>query len=339
MSRPRKGTGRASPAADAALAALALLLALAASGCAPSRPQASIRLGHAATLGVALDVIAKELGYFEREGLDVTLVQVPSGNVAVNGVLSGELDVAVATIYPIVLESFSGDALRVFGSVSVSRNNNVIVARSDRGISSIADLAGRKVGTLGGGNPEFVLGLMLLEGGVPSEQVDIVKGELGDMLDRFAAGELDAFACFGVWVDRAEAAQPGRTVVFMDEDIVRTTSALAARKDDLERDGRTYERLLRALVRAEDYLRKNPVEAFDLSVEALGIDAGQNRPLWYPDVYGVRLDQSLIRDMENMARWQIDSGSAGATSMPDVLSLFDFRPLERIDPRRVTVIH
>ena len=174
---------------------------------------------------------------------------------------------------------------------------------------------------------------------MPSERVDIVKGELAAMLERFAAGELDAIACFGVWVDRAEAAHPGRTVVFMDEDIVRTTSALAARKEALERDGPAYERLLRALIRAEEYVRREPVKAFELSVKALGIDAGQNRPLWYPDVYGVRLDQSLIRDMENMARWQIDSGSAGATSMPDVLSLFDFRPLERIDPRRVTVIH
>ncbi len=333
MSSTRYGSCRAG------IAALVAFAALAASGCAPSKPVASVRLGHAATLGVALDVIAEELGYFGREGLDVTLVQVASGNVAVNGVLSGELDVAVATIYPIVLASFSGDELRVFGSVSVSRNNNVIIARSDRGIASIADLEGRKVGTLAGGNPEFVLGLMLLEGGVPSERVDIVKGELAAMYERFAAGELDAIACFGVWVDRAESAHPGRTVVFMDEDIVRTTSALAARKEALERDGPTYERLLRALVRAEEYVRKYPDKAFELSVKALGIDAEQNRPLWYPDVYGVRLDQSIIRDMENMARWQIDSGSAGSESMPDVLSLFDFRPLERIDAKRVTVIH
>ncbi|HOX17759.1 MAG TPA: hypothetical protein PKW82_04815, partial [Spirochaetales bacterium] len=194
-------------------------------------------------------------------------------------------------------------------------------------------------GKRAGRDPEFVLGLMLLEGGVPSENVDIVKGDLAAMLERFASGELDAIACFGVWVDRAESAHPGRTVVFMDEDIVRTTSALAARAEALERDGLPYERLLRALIRAEEYVRKNPDKAFELSVKALGIDAEQNRPLWYPDVYGVRLDQSIIRDMENMARWQIDTGIAASADMPDVLSFFDFRPLERIDSSRVTIIH
>lgn len=319
-------------------AILAAFLALS-SACAPARPLPTIRLGHAATLGVALDAIASELGYFRREGLDVALVEVPSGNVAVSRLLAGELDVAVATVYPVVLSSFSTDALRIFGSVSTSRNNNVIVARSDRGIATLADLEGRKVGSLAGGNPEFVLGLMLLEGGVPAERVDIVKGELPAMLERFASGELDALACFGQWVDRAQAAQPGKTVVFIDEDIVRTTSVLVAGKEALERDAAVYGRLLRALIRAELWVRKHPAEAFDLTVKSLAIDPEQNRPLWHPDVYGVRLDQSVIRDMENMARWQIDTGIAASSSMPDVLSLFDFRPLAKLDRNRVTIIH
>jgi len=109
--------------------------------------------------------------------------------------------------------------------------------------------------------------------------------------------------------------------------------------EDLEKRPDVYVRLLRALARAEAWLKKNPDEAFDLVTRLYDLDPAVSRPIWYPDVFGVRLDQALIRDMENMARWQIDSGSAGATSMPDVLSLFDFRPLERIDPRRVTVIH
>ena len=42
--------------------------------------------------------------------------------------------------------------------------------------------------------------------------------------------------------------------------------------------------------------------------------------------------------MENMARWQLETGLAPGDGMPDVLALFDFRPLEKLDPKRVTII-
>ena len=319
-------------------AVLALVLVALASGCAPARPVATVRFGHALSLKVALDGIAQERGYFAKEGLEVELIEVPSGNVAVEKLLSGELDVAEATLYLMVLKAFARDDFRIFATETVSRNDNVIAARRDLGIETIEDLKGRRVGVLKGGNPGFVLELMLLEGGIAVEDVDIFASDMDTLLAMYAEGTLDAFSCFGTWVDKAEAAHPGRTVVLIDEDVVRIAMPLAAMAEDLEKRPDVYVRLLRALARAEAWLKKNPDEAFDLVTRLYDLDPAVSRPIWYPDVFGVRLDQALIRDMENMARWQLETGLAPGDGMPDVLALFDFRPLEKLDPKRVTII-
>ncbi|MBP7096404.1 MAG: ABC transporter substrate-binding protein [Spirochaetia bacterium] len=319
------------------VAALAALIALS-SACAPARPVATLRLGHAHSLKVALDAIAAERGYFAKEGLEVELVEVPAGNVAVEMLLSGELDVAEATLYPMVLKAFARDDFRIFATETVSRNDNVIAARRDLGIETIEDLKGRRVGVLKGGNPGFVLELMLLEGGIAVGDVDIFASDMDTLLAMYAEGTLDAFSCFGTWVDKAEAAHPGRTVILIDEDVVRIAMPLAAMAEDLEKRPDVYVRLLRALARAEAWLKNNPDEAFELVTGRYGLDPAVSRPLWYPDVFGVRLDQALIRDMENMARWQVETGLAPSEAMPDALALFDFRPLEKLDPKRVTII-
>lgn len=302
------------------------------------RAQDRLIIGISSSLTATLGVVAEKMGYFAREGLGVELRNVVSGNNGVVMMLRDEIDVSESTVFALVANSFTRDDFRIFATTAVSGNDNAIVARKDRGIAEVRDLRGKTVGVIAAGFPEYVLDLMLLKAGLATSEVLIVKDEPQKLVQYIAGGRLDAVCSFGAWIDRTRAAIPGNDIVFHDESLVRVTSTLAAKRGRLERDQAVFAKLLRAYALAEDYVTKNPDRALAATVDYFGLDPVASREAWKPNLFRLRLDQSMIRDMENMARWQIDTGRQKAAGIPDSLELFDFGPLERLDPKRVTII-
>ena len=321
-----------------AIASLSAALALPLAPAAAAAPEAFV-IAVAPSITSALDVVGVRQGFFAKEGLDVRLADAGSGIAAVGMMLAGEADAAVSTAFPLISASFDRDGIRIFAVTNVSGNDNMVVARRDRGIDSIAKLAGRKVGVLEGGLPEYALDLMLLDAGLSKREVDLVRGDLPSLYARFADGSLDALCCFGGWVGRAAKALPGATVVLGDETLLRVATTLSTTSDRLAARPGTFVKLLRAYVAAEAWVAKHPDAALDLVVEWFKLDKAATKAVWKPGLFRVRLDQSMIRDLENLARWQIEEGPRKDAAMPDVLDLFDFRPLEAVDPERVTIIH
>ena len=287
----------------------------------------------------SLDAVAIKMGFFAKEGLAMEVKRVPAGSMAVASMLKDELDISESTIFSLASNSFVRKDFRVFATLAVSGNDNAVVAWKNKGIASVPDLKGKTVGVLAGGFPAYVLDLMLLKAGVAAKDVTIVEGDPQTIVDGFVAGKSDAVCCFGAWVDKALAAAGSRGVLLKDENLLRVTVALAAKSARLEKDPALFQRLLRAYVRAEEYVVANPDKAFAICVEFSGLDPVAAKSAWKPGLFKVRLDQSMVRDMEGMAQWQIDTGRQKATAIPETLSLFDFKPLEKIDAHRVTIIH
>ena len=53
----------------------------------------------------------------------------------------------------------------------------------------------------------------------------------------------------------------------------------------------------------------------------------------------VALEQSLLKDMENMAQWQIDTGVQTGPKFPNFINLIHFKSLMAVDSKRVTIAH
>jgi NitT/TauT family transport system substrate-binding protein len=303
------------------------------------RAEERMTIGISPSLTATLNVVAEKMGFFAKEGLKVELRNVGAGNFAVALMLRGEIDVSESTVFALVANSFTRNDFRIFATTAVSGNDNSIVARKNRGIREVRDLKGRTIGVLASGFPEYVLDLMLLKAGLTSSEVRIVKDEPEKLERLFIEGKLDAVCCFGAWVDRIRSAVPDDNLVFHDDRLVRVAATLAARRAKLDLDPEAFQKLLRAHVLAEEFVAKNPDRALETVVEYFGLDPIAAREAWKPNLFHVRLDQSMIRDMENMVQWQIDTGRQKAVAIPDILDFFDFGPLEKLDPKRVTIIH
>ncbi len=323
--------------AAAALAATILL------ACAreepPPPPVERFVIAQSPAFSAALNVVGEAQGIFASHRLEIEFIDSSSGIASVNLLLEGKADVASSTVYPVIAADFDADELRIIATSTISGNDNRVVVRTDRGIASMADLAGRRVGTLAGGIPEYVLDLMLLEAGVPKASLEIERGDLPSVFAKFADGSLDAICCFGAWVDRALAAFPGATVALGDDQLLRIATTSVATRDSIGRRRDAFLRLVKAYIEAEAWMEAHPDEALALLVERFKLNPVATAAVWKPGLFGVRIDQSMVRDMENLALWMMEEGPKKGESMPDVLDYFAFDLLESIDPKRFTVIH
>jgi ABC-type nitrate/sulfonate/bicarbonate transport system substrate-binding protein len=305
----------------------------------PAQAGERVIIGISPSLTATLNIIAKQQGFFSQLGIDADIRVIESGSKAVAMMLNDELDISESAIFALVSNSFIRRDFKIYTQVSISGNDNMIVARKDKGIRKITDLKGKKVGVLKGGFPHYVLDLMLLNAGVDSKKIRLVFEENGRLYQMLSSGELDAVCFYGGWVDKTAKTLKDNAVMFHDEKLVRVTVVHAGKTNTFERRPELFSRILKAYIKAEEYVKKNPDAAMKTVVEYLKLDMLNAQKVWKPKMVDVALQQSLIKDMENLAQWQIDIGMQNNVKFPNYLEFIHFRNLMEVDPKRVTIAH
>jgi ABC-type nitrate/sulfonate/bicarbonate transport system substrate-binding protein len=317
-----------------------ILFTLIVLGLPPTAPAGErLVIGISPSLTATLNIIAERQGYFSQQGVDVELRIIESGSKAAAMMLNDELDISESTIFSLVSNSFNRSDFKIYTQVSISGNDNMIVGRKDRGIHKIKDLQGKKVGVLQGAFPQYVLDLMLLNAGVDSKKIHLVLEENDRLFQMLASGELDAVCFYGGWVDKATKALRDNAILFHDEKLVRVTVVHASKTKTFERNPKLFSRIIKAYIKAEEYVKKNPDAAMTAVVEYLKLDMQNARKVWKPQMVHIALEQSLIKDMENLAQWQMDTGLKNSKKIPNYLNFIHFGTLMEVDPKRVTITH
>jgi NitT/TauT family transport system substrate-binding protein len=296
-------------------------------------------IGLAPSMTSALDIIAETQGFFLQEGIKATIRQYPSGKLAMDDLLAGKIDLASSALFPVVTNSMKRNDFQVLTTVASSANDNEIVARRDAGIKTIADLKGKRVGTMQGTTTQYVLDLLLMQHHLASRDVVLSFGSPDELAARLAAKELDAVCVLGAAVGKAQQALGANAVVFRDENLVRITTCVTALKSAIQKAPDLISRFLKAYILAEKYILNNPEEALRIVTDRFQIDSAVARRHWKPYMFKIVLNQSLILDMENLARWQMQSGLINSTKIPAYLDFIYFKALEDIDADRVSIIH
>ncbi|WP_410613814.1 ABC transporter substrate-binding protein [Amycolatopsis sp. lyj-109] len=136
-----------------ARAVLTGLLALLLTGCgalggSSSPSAAKLRVSMMSTIDTAPFWLAKDGGYFQREGLDVSTTDAATGQASLTKLLSGEADIAYSSYTPFFVARSKGtaDIRLVADASSAGPRSTGLVALPASGIRSAADLAGKRIG-------------------------------------------------------------------------------------------------------------------------------------------------------------------------------------------------
>jgi len=309
-------------------------------GCAgqSQAPKEAVTIGMAKSLNYML-LVALEQGYFSNEGLEVTIVEYSTGKrVLQDGVFAGEVDMGVVGLGPLTFASLERDDFKIVGSISTFFDLYRIVARKDAGISTPADLAGKRVATSKGSSFHYFLHNFLIENKLSEEDIEMSFPKAAELPQALADGEVDAFSGREPFISEAQALLGDEAIVFSELELPANTLNLVALDGLVNERPEVVESVLRALLQAEEFIRKNPEKSIKIVAEALEIEESELTERWPHVILRVSLDQELIMELENIARWAIRTELTEQTEEPNYLDYLYVDGLEKVNAKIVTVI-
>ena len=280
--------------------------------------------------------VAAIKGYFKDEGLDVQTLMRAFGKEALQAVLENKADFATVAETPVMFSGLKGDKIVVIANIEASTTNNAIVARKTAGIHVPGDLKGKRVGFTAGTTSDFFLDSFLTANGLTRQDIQPVHLKPDEMQDAMIAKKVDAVSTWNYPLTLIAQKLGNEAVVFYDRQIYTETFNIAAQRDFVRTKPETVKRFLRALVKAEEFVTKNPDEAQTIMATATKIDKSLVRDVWNAFNYRVVLDQKLLLTLEDEARWAIKNKLTDKTVVPDYTSYIHSDSLRAVRPEAVS---
>ncbi|WP_022887224.1 ABC transporter substrate-binding protein [Glaciibacter superstes] len=233
---------------------------------------------------------AVDQGYYEEEGLDVTIEEGGPDIVPQDVLASGDVDFAISWV-PKVLGSIEQGANITDVAQIFERSATTQISFKDKNITKPADLAGTNVGSWGYGN-EWELFAGMQKEGVKLEDISLVQ-QAFDMTG-FLSGDIDAAQAmtYNEYAQVLETVNPETGELYQPEDLnvidwndagtAMLQDAIWANADKLESDAdyaETTVKFIKASIKGWIYAAENPQEAADI-VTAAGSTLGQSHQLW-----------------------------------------------------------
>jgi len=165
------------------------------SGLALAQSKVTIAVGGGGCLCYLPTILAKQLGEFEKAGINVEVVDFKGGSESLKAVIGGSADVVSGYFDHCVNLAAKGQHLQAFVVYDRFPGFALVVSPKHTGeISSIKDLANKKVGVSApGSSTDFFLKYMLSKNGVDPNSVAVIGVGLGgSAIAAMEQGQIDA---------------------------------------------------------------------------------------------------------------------------------------------------
>lgn len=279
----------------------------------------------------ALIHVAAADGLFEEQGLDVEIMRVSNGAVAMERLLSAKVDLALASDVPTARAILDDQPMSVLATVQTSDRDIVIASPAGSGLLRAEDLIGKRIGYIPGANSEHFLDLLLRQTGLEG-RVERVPFQPDTLMAAMASGQIDAASAWTTIRINAAALFPSGFDTIAMPGLYTGSWVLSVRRDVVTGNRETVVGFLKALLAAEQVILHDPQHAIAVVASATGIDAEQVAKHW--SIYGftLRLDQALLMSFDSQIRL------AGRNPGSELLDYMATDVLQAADPSRVTIL-
>jgi len=298
-------------------------------------PLEKITLAAYAGDAATLVYLGEAKGYFEEKGLEVTIVDYGSGKAAADALIAGESQICTSAGSVFVSNSFDYPDLRVFGTVATAEVKE-LVARRDKGISSTDDLKGKRIGVTRRSGAEFCLARFLTLKRLSMHDVELVDLRPSEIVQGISDGDIDAACTWDPNVyemkkalgDNAVSWPAGQAFYFV----------LMAKQDWLERNPGPVERFVKAVVKAEKYVKENSEKSKQFVEDRFDYGAAYLNYSWPKQDFAVILEQAMLLAFEDQARWRISNKLTEATEVPNYLAFMYVEALQKVKPLAADIV-
>lgn len=302
----------------------------------PKAEHIKLALGMQPSSGLIM--VAHQKGLFRKYGIELEIIEFPSGKRALHGGLfTGDAHIAVSTEVPIVISMIKNKEFSIIATTFSADNVNRVIARKSAGINSPSDLKGKNIATQKGSAVHFFLHLFLMEQGFSSKDINdsYMKAEM--LPKALASKQIDAFSMREPYISRAKELLGEDHIIFAAPGVYRQLEAVVINKKLLNKPD-TIKRFLKALIEAEEYINKNPEDAKNIIAHKLKVSKDSIDKIWPQVSLKVTLNQSSILIMEDISRWAINEKLTTEKKVPNTLEYIYSKGLKSLKPQAVDII-
>ncbi len=201
---------------------------------------------------------ALNMGYFEEMGLNVTLTEFQGGPAEIAAMASGDIDISQI--------GHGAHALCIEGQAKIFHLDctslaDAVVANTEKGISSIADLKGKTIGVSSGTSAEIILNLALASAGLTQDDVTLTEMDANGMVTAMVSGGVDACATWSPSTMTIANALGDKALTLATNndyvDQVTFPTSLVTTEKFASENHDVLVRFSRALLKAQDYRAAN----------------------------------------------------------------------------------
>ena len=280
-----------------------------------------LKVGYLPVTGHAKFFIAKEQGLFAKEGLNVELIEFANSADGLNAIVAGKLDIgAFGTTAPLA-HIAKGTDLRIIGGIMGEDAALITTSEKAGQIKTVADLKGKKVATA-----RMASGDAVLRGALTDAKVDwkseVQIFELKNppaVIEAVKSEQVDAGVVWGPHDLRAEA--QGLKIVIRSSDLQpgHPCCRLVVTRQNYD-DKETWDKFLRAILRAEKFAAQNHKETIDAIQKYVKLD----RDLLERGYYQPHLDQQTDPNVKGVKTfWTTMQNSGFVESNLDITTYID----------------
>ncbi|RDW15558.1 aliphatic sulfonate ABC transporter substrate-binding protein [Oceanobacillus chungangensis] len=217
-------------------------------------------------------LVLKEKGWleeeFEAEGIEIEWVLSQGSNKALEFLNSNSVDFGSSAGAAALISKANGAPINNVYIYS-KPEWTALVTMPESGISSVKDLAGKKVAATIGTDPYIFLLRALNEEGIPVEDVEIINMQHGDGANALTKGSVDAWAGLDPNMARVEL-ESDASLFYRNVDF-NTYGFLNVREDFAKSHPEYVNRVIAGYEKAREWTLENPKEAAEILAEEASI--------------------------------------------------------------------
>ena len=214
--------------------------------------------------------VAKDLGYFKEEGLDVEIVQPPEGSTtALIGAGGAEFGISFQDT---LAKSFAKENPVPVTAVAaiLQHNTSGIISLKEKGIDSPKKLEGKKYATWEDNIEQAILKKLVTDGKGDFSKVKLIPYTITDVVTGLKT-DVDAVWVYYAW-DGIATERAGLQTNFLKirdygEELDYYSPVIIANNDFLKKNPEIAKKVLKAIKKGYEYAMKNPEESAKILVK------------------------------------------------------------------------
>ena len=226
------------------------------------------KIAHTTWVGYGPLYLARDLGYFKEEGVEVELIVTEEKSLQMATLMGGKVEAVAGTVDEYLLYMKPESCLRYVVALDESNGGDGIVALKE--IESVKDLKGRTVAANEGSVSQFWLNVLLKEAGLSQSDVNFVNMTATDAGTAFVAGRVDAAVTWEPHLTEGKQTDHGHLLVDSSATPGVIVDVIAVLCETAENRADEIKGIVRGWNRAVDYWTSNPANANEIMAKGVG---------------------------------------------------------------------